>query len=157
MKPVEVSHLNCLARKCQINDFLFTWWRIMLIKGHMNNGRRCLCNASLGQTNGRAFLQSNLESRTKNRKPIERFTGKGKHSSAERSRFFLKLCLFIYLFIFLLIVSSFGMKRVALVPFLPLDVSINPHLHDRLSVQWRGGGGRFFHGLVKGILTGHPY
>lgn len=134
MKPFEVSHLKCFAWKCQINYSLFTWWRVMLIKGHMNNGRRCRCNASLGQTNGLILLQSNVSSRTQTGKRLSVSGGKGKHSFAEHSRFFIIIFFFtllVYLFVFLLIVSSFGMKRVALMPFFPLDVSINQHLHHQ--------------------------
>lgn len=125
-KPFEVSHLNCFARKCQINYFLYTWWRVMLIKGHMNNGRRCLCS---GQPGTNKWRSRPAEQRliTQAKRKTERFRGKRRNTVD----FFFTLL--VYFFSYLLFPHLAG-KRVALVPFLPLDVSINQH-HHRLWVQ----------------------
>lgn len=139
MEPREVSHLYSFARKCQINYFPFTWWRVMLIKGHMNNGR---CHPGVNKLPSLP-ADNRVDQRLithVNRRPIERFGGKGKHNFVKHSRFlshfFRSTFLVIDLFIFPLIVFPFDGEIVVLMPFLPQDVSSNQRLH-----HWMGFSG----------------
>lgn len=136
MEPFELSHLYSFAWKCQINYFLLTWWREILIKGHMNNGRCCLGNATLKKNKWPRLPADNRVERRLithvNRSPMEPFRSVGKHNCVEHSRFFSTPHL--YLFVFSLV---FGFETLVLMPFLPQDVSSNQRLHRCLWVRWK--------------------
>lgn len=81
------------------------------------------------------------------------FHGEKENTALRRTVGFISPLL-VYLFIFILS-PHFAVKMVALMPFLPLDVSINQYLYHHCGFSRKKK--RFLRRSVKRILTGNTH